>query len=102
MRPGWRGNQGPGCTGLCKLGEKFGFYLSAVQSHRRLLSWSMCCIFKKPLWLLQGEWLVGSPEMKLRDMLGGYCAIWVKDDGGGFSKMKRNGWICHMIIWWQS
>lgn len=36
--------------------------------------------------------------MKLRDMLGPYCAIWVKDDGG-FSKMKRNGWIYYMIIW---
>lgn len=33
--------------------------------------------------------------MKLGDMQGGYCIIWVKDHGG-FSRMKRSVWI---FIW---
>lgn len=36
-----------------------------------------CVLFKKGDLLLWGKWLVGGQEMKLGDMVGGNCILWV-------------------------
>lgn len=56
MRSDWIGNQGLTSIELCKLGENFGFYFKCSEKPWEILKQVACYIFKRPLWLLWGEW----------------------------------------------